>query len=165
MDDEFLLGDEGESTSEELARLAQETLQTQSGEFDVAVMRIRCQRVIDLYAMGAITEGRDNFHAALVLLYGERTSHYDLSRTFAWRAAHDGEMRSWSVYAMAWDRWLISQGKPQRFGTQIIKQKGRWTLGEIDPALNDRERAMYGVLPLDVQHQRAAQLQKREESP
>jgi hypothetical protein len=65
---------------------------------------------------------------------------------------------------MAWDRWLLSLGKPQRFGTQIIKKGGRWSLGELDPSINDVDRAMFGVPPLYVQQQRANQLQSQEDS-
>jgi hypothetical protein len=64
---------------------------------------------------------------------------------------------------MAWDRWLVASGKPQRFGTQMIKQDGRWSLGAVDPATNDFERALYAVPPLYVQEQRAKQLQRQEE--
>lgn len=160
---EFSADSGSESTSEELMRLAQETLEAQGSGSDPAAMRERCQRVIDLYAQGAILEPRDNFHAALVLLYGERTAHYELAITFARRAAKLGESRAWTVIAMAWDRWLISEGRPQRFGTQIIRQSGRWTLGRVDPKTTDLERAMYGVLPLYVQQQRAEQLQRQED--
>ncbi len=160
---EFNAGSEGETVSEELMRLARETLESQNTNESTST-RERCQRVIDLYAQGAILEARDNFHAALVLLYGERTAHYELATMFAHRAARLGESRAWSVVAMAQDRWLIAEGQPQRFGTQIIRQGGRWTLGRIDPQTTDLQRAMYGVLPLYVQQQRAEQLQRREEA-
>ncbi len=152
-----------ETPGDELARLAQETIESQVQGNDAATMRTRCQRVIDLYANSAIEDARDNFHAALVLLYGEQSAHYELSRMFARRAAKLGEVRAWTVGAMAWDRWLLSKGRPQRFGTQIIKQGGRWSLGEVDPGMTDLERAFYGVPPLYVQRQRAEQLQRQEE--
>jgi hypothetical protein len=164
MDDWNLENQLPEDPGEELARLARETLESQSSANDSAAMRIRCQRVIDLYAAGSIVESRDSFHAALVLLYGEQSAHYELARTFAQRAAQAGETRAWSVSAMAWDRWLLSLGKPQRFGTQIIKKGGRWSLGELDPTINDTDRAMFAVPPLDVQQQRAEQLQRQEDS-
>jgi hypothetical protein len=126
-------------------------------------MRIRCQRVIDLYANGSIEEPRDYFHAAVVLLYGEQAAHYELARTFAQRAAVQGEGRAWTVQAMAWDRWLLSKGEPQRFGTQIIKKNGLWSLGDIDQHITDLDRALYGVPPLYVQQQRARQLQHQED--
>jgi hypothetical protein len=154
---------ENDGPEDELARLAKETIESQVNDNDIAATRTRCQRVIDLYARGAIQDSRDNFHAALVLLYGEKSAHYDLARTFAHRAAKLGELRAWTLKAMAWDRWLLSLGKPQRFGTQIIKQGGQWSLGAIDTEINDLDRAVYGVPPLYVQLQRAAQLQRQEE--
>ncbi|NJP05822.1 MAG: hypothetical protein HC837_09475 [Chloroflexaceae bacterium] len=153
-----------EEPGDELARMAQETIQEQVGSTDVANIRVRCQRVIDLYAKGSIQDSRDNFHAALVLLYGEKTAHYDLSRTFSRRAALMGEARAWTLFAMSWDRWLISLGQPQRFGTQIIKREGRWSLGAVDTTISDLERAMYAVPPLFVQQQRAEQLQRQEDA-
>jgi hypothetical protein len=152
-----------ESPGDELARLAQETIESQASTVDLAAMRIRSQRVIDLYVKGAIQDAREYFHASLVLLYGEKSEHYELSRTFAQRAARQGEERAWTVYAMAWDRWLLSTNQPQRFGTQIIRQNGRWSLGDINHDMSDNERAFYGVPPLYVQQQRAAQLQRQED--
>lgn len=152
-----------EEPGDELARLAQETIEGQSS--DLATIRTRCQRVIDLYANGSVRDARDNFHAALVLLYGEKPAHYELARTFARRAAREGEQRAWTLIAMAWDRWLIATGKAQRYGTQIIRQGGRWSLGIVDERVTDLERAFYGVPPLYVQRQRADQLQRQEDTP
>lgn len=160
MDDDMLTN---EQPDEELARLAQETINSQVNGDDAPEMRIRCQRVIDLYAAGKVLEPRDFFHAALVLLYGEKTSHYELARTFALRSARAGEGRAWTVYAMAWDRWLLSVNRPQRYGTQIIKRNGLWTVGEVDTTVSDNERALLAVPPLYVQKQRAAQLQRQEQ--
>lgn len=153
-----------EGPSEELARLARETLEAQAGPTDTAGARVRCQRVIDLYAQGVIQDARDNFHAAWVLLCGETQAHYNLARMFARRATALGEARGWTLQAMAWDRWLVANGQPQRFGTQIIKQGGRWSLGAVDPNVSDNERAMYGVPPLFVQRQQADQLQRQEDA-
>lgn len=151
-----------ENTSTELARLAQETIAAQSASSDMAQTRIRCQRVIDLYARGDIQDGQDYFHAALILLYGETLAHFELARTFARRSTELGDTRAWTVLAMSWDRLLLAQKKPQRFGTQIIKKDGIWSLGTVDASVNDNERAMYGVPPLYVQRQRAEQLQRQE---
>lgn len=151
-----------ETPAEELERLARETLEAQSGTADPVGARRRCQRVIDLYAKGTIVEARDNFHAAWVMLCGETQGHYSLARMFSRRATELGEERSWTLRAMAWDRWLVASGKPQRFGTQIIKQGGRWSLGAVEPGISDLERALYAVPPLYVQRQRAEQLERQE---
>lgn len=161
-DDDALEGPHLEGPSEELERLARESLEAQADPSDLTGMRQRCQRVIDLYAQGHIVNAYDNFHAAWVLLCGESAAHFRLARMFARRAAGLGEARAWTLEAMAWDRWLVASGKPQRFGTQILKQHGRWSLGAVDPAVTDLERAFYGVPPLYVQQQRAEQLQRQE---
>ncbi|MFQ3663136.1 MAG: hypothetical protein SNJ69_12170 [Chloroflexaceae bacterium] len=161
-DDDPLEQPNRESPGEELERLARESLEAQSDLSDLDGMRRRCQRVIDLYAQGHITGPSDNFHAAWVLLCGETAAHFSLARMFARRAAELGEARAWTLEAMAWDRWLVATGKPQRFGTQILKQHGRWSLGAVDPTVSDLERALYGVPPLYVQQQRVEQLQRQE---
>lgn len=166
MDDDFNLDErenEPEDTSAELMRLARETVEAQSQPTDTATTRARCQRVIDLYTQGAIEGAEDFFHAGWVLLSGESQAHYSLARNFAHRAAQLGDARAWTLEAMAWDRFLIASGQRQRFGTQIIKQGGRWSLGPVDPKVTDLDRAMYGVPPLYVQQQQAEQLQRQEE--
>jgi hypothetical protein len=154
---------ESESISEELSRLARETIEAQSGMPDMAAARERCRRVIDLYTQGALNDGRDFFHAAWVLLGGETQAHYNLSRELARMATDLGEARAWTLRAMAWDRWLVARGVPQRFGTQIIKKDGIWSLGQVDPQVSDLDRALYAVPPLYMQRQRAEQLQSQED--
>ena len=152
-----------ENPSEELTRLARETTEAQSGTAEVAETRRRCQRVIDIYANGDLISGMDYFHAAWVLLWGETAAHFELARHFARRATELEEPRAWTLRAMAWDRLLIAQGKPQRFGTQIIRQGGRWSLGQVDPQVSDDQRAFFAVPPLFVQIQLAEQLQRQED--
>lgn len=163
MDDEYSpLQPQSEEPTEELERLARETLEAQAGAADSVGARRRCQRVIDIYAAGHVVDARDNFHAAWVMICGETQGHYSLARMFARRATELGEARAWTLRAMAWDRWLVAGGKPQRFGTQIIKQNGRWSLGAVEPDVSDLERAFYAVPPLYIQRQRAEQLQRQE---
>jgi hypothetical protein len=161
MDDDDKVMDEG--ASEELALMAQETIDSQINATTVDDSPLRGQRVLDLYNQGVIQNARDCFHAALVLLYGDKLAHYGLAQRLARKSALLGEQRSWTVQAMAWDRWLLASGKAQRFGTQIIKQRGRWSLGPVDPQITDNERAFYGVPPLFVQEQRAQLLQNQED--
>jgi hypothetical protein len=156
----------GESPEVELARLAEEQINDLDTEGDDRVRRgkERRERVAQLYAQGAVETGQDYYHAALVMLYGEDVAHYDLARTFARRSAGLGEPRAWSVVAAAWDRALLARGEPQRYGTQFVRENGRWSLGQIDPSVTDGERAMYGVPPLWVQRQHVEQLQRREDA-
>lgn len=155
-----------EDPSAELERLAQEqfTELEQEDPERPARNRARCERVIALYHEERLASARDFFHAALVVLYaGHQLEHFELARSLATRAARLGEPRAWWLIAAAWDRSLIEQGRPQRFGTQLMRENGRISLGPIDPEINDRERAMYAVLPLWVQQQNVEQLRRREE--
>ena len=154
-----------EELSAELERLAEEQindLDSESGDRSLRGKQRR-ERVVALYAQGALRSAQDHYHAALVMLYGEDVAHFELARTFARRAAALGESRAWSVVAAAWDRALLARGRPQRFGTQFIRENGRWSLGNVDPRVTDSERALYGVPPLWVQKQNVEQLQRREE--
>jgi len=124
MDDENAQIPERDDPSEELARLAREAIEAQSGSLDMSGARRRCQRVIELYSAGQVRSGRDHFHASWVMLCGETQGHYSMARMLARRATELGEDRAWTLRAMAWDRWLVANGKPQRFGTQIISRGG-----------------------------------------
>ncbi len=50
--------------------------------------------------------------------------------------------------AAAHDRWLMRQGKPQKYGTQYVTEGDRWRLWEVDPATTDQERKEWSVPPL-----------------
>ena len=154
-----------EDPSAELERLAEEQINDldSTGEDRSRRGRERRERVLALYGQGALRSAQDNYHAALVMLYGDEVAHFELSKTFAKRSAALGEARAWSVVAAAWDRSLLGRGHPQRFGTQFVRENGRWSLGRVDPRVTDAMRALYGVPPLWVQQQNAEQLQQREE--
>lgn len=154
-----------EDPSAELERLAEEQINDldSTGDERTRRGRTRRERVLALYGQGALRSPQDNYHAALVMLYGDDIAHFELAKTFAQRAGALGESRAWSVIAAAWDRSLLGRGQPQRFGTQFVREQGRWSLGQVDPRVTDAQRALYGVPPLWVQQQNAEQLQRREE--
>jgi hypothetical protein len=154
-----------EDSSAELERLAEEQINDldSTGEERSRRGRSRRERVLALYGQGALQSGPDNYHAALIMLYGDDVAHFELAKTFAKRSAALGEARAWSVIAAAWDRSLLGRGLPQRFGTQFVRENGRWSLGQVDPRVSDSLRALYGVPPLWVQQQNVDQLQQRDE--
>ena len=155
-----------EDVSAELERLAEEQITDLDSDATDRVRRGRQRRarVVTLYAQGRLETARDFYHAALVMLYGEELAHWELARTLARRAASLGDPRAWSIIAAAWDRALLARGLPQRFGTQFVRENGRWTVGAVDPNVTDSERAFYGIPPLWVQRQSAEPLQRREEN-
>lgn len=62
--------------------------------------------------------------------------------------------------AAAEDRYLVSLGQPQRYGSQFhcIAPQG-WQLHPVDPAVTDAEREATDMPPLATQQARVAQIQ------
>lgn len=52
------------------------------------------------------------------------------------------------LYAATLDRYLLSQGKKQKYGTQFIKKGDVWEMAPFDNSITDAERAKYFVPPI-----------------
>jgi hypothetical protein len=90
-----------------------------------------------------------NCHYACLLLmhsWSDDPAPYKLAHEYAKKAIKLGSKVTKWLYAASLDRWLVSQGKPQKFGTQYnLKTK---KICDYDPTTSDQERAEYGVPPL-----------------
>lgn len=60
--------------------------------------------------------------------------------------------------AAAYDRWLMTGGRPQKYGTQYRSADGHWVLHEVDPATSDEERTRWDVPALAAALRRADQM-------
>ena len=124
--------------------------------------RIRLQRVEDLLTAGSVQTAEDYFHAAMVFQHGEHLNDYWKAHELARKAAELGHSTGRWLTAAAYDRWLMKQGKPQKYGTQYTAQNGSsFTLYEVDPATTDEERAEWNVPPLAEAQQRTVEINKR----
>ncbi len=120
--------------------------------------RARRRRVAELVEAGALSTGADHYHAALVFQHGEAPEDNWRAHELARRAAELGERRGRWLAAAALDRWRMSQGRPQRYGTQYQEVDGRWVLWDVDPTITDQERAAWDVPPLATAARMAEQL-------
>lgn len=124
----------------------------------------RLARVAQLIDEGAVQTADDHLHAALVLQHGPAPDHawraHELAKTAADLGAPGAEQwyHARSLAAAAYDRWLVQQGRPQKYGTQFQARDGRWELCDVDPATSDAERAEWGVAPL---HEALARAEER----
>jgi hypothetical protein len=86
----------------------------------------RRRRVEQLLAEGTVADPDDLFHAAMVFQHGADRAHYLRSHELAKRAADLGSTRParW-LAAAAYDRWLMTGGLPQKYGTQYRFANGR----------------------------------------
>lgn len=147
-----------------LARLAVDDQQERIRFFDdpegvTRNDRRRRARVREFLRRRKVATARDYFNAALIYQHGLHPSDYKRARALA-RTSIDkggGDAARW-LYAVACDRLLTSQGKPQRYGTQfsIVREKNPRT-GRMRRVLRilpysktttDGERQRYGIPPL-----------------
>jgi hypothetical protein len=100
----------------------------------------------------------DHFHAARIFQHGEEAEDARTAHQLALASVKLGEPRARWMAAAAYDRWMMYQGKPQRYGTQFVSDGRRHRLWDVDPATTDSERAQWDVPPL------AEQLRKAQEA-
>ena len=114
----------------------------------------RRTRVEELVDAGRVQGPDDHYHAAMIVQRGGTPEHSWRAHVLARTAADLGVegASQWflarGLAAATYDRWLVQQGKPQRYGTQYQAREGRWELYEVDPSISDDERASWGVPPL-----------------
>jgi hypothetical protein len=107
----------------------------------------RLGRVQALAEQGAICTPVDHFHAAVLLQHSADPEDHRLAHVYATYAAR--KVGWWG--AAAFDRWQVSRGLPQWYGTQYRGHEGRSCLIHIDPAATDGERVAVGVPTLSEQ--------------
>ena len=88
--------------------------------------------------------------------------HVWQAHELARKAAEREAKRSMGYYidslglaAAALDRWLMYQGKPQKYGTQFVPDGKRYRLWDLDPTTTDAERAANHVPSLHEQLKQA----------
>jgi len=90
----------------------------------------RRQRLEELVADGVLISSDDYYYAAYLLQHGTAPEEY--RRTL--------------------DRWLVSRGEQQQYGTQYVRVGPHgYAIYTIDPQVSDEERAQYDVPPLGEQ--------------
>lgn len=90
-----------------------------------------------------------NCHYACLLFmhsWSDNPATYKKAHEYARKAIKLGSKVTKWLFAASLDRWLVSQGKPQKFGTQFNTTTGK--ICEYDQSTSDQERLEYGVPPL-----------------
>jgi hypothetical protein len=126
--------------------------------------RARRQRVEELMGSEALQAPEDYFHAAMVFQHGETLDNYWRAHELAKRGAELGHPNCRWLAAAAYDRWLMNQGKPQKYGTQYTANEDEpYRLWDVDPTTTDDERATWDVPPLAEALRQAEEHTRRKE--
>lgn len=84
-------------------------------------------------------------YVAYLLQHGEGSEDYKLAHDYAEKAVKLGSKATRWLYAATLDRWLVSLGKKQKYGTQFLKTENGWVLAPMDNSITDEERISWGV--------------------
>ena len=104
----------------------------------------RRQEVYNYIAKGQVASGKAFHQAAFIFQHGDCSGHYKFASELAAKAIELGYKEEKWIYAAALDRYLLSVGKREKFGTQTTG--GCPDEREFyDPKTTDEERAVYGV--------------------
>lgn len=90
-----------------------------------------------------------NCHYACLLLmhsWSDDPAIYKQAHDYAKKAVKLGSNVTKWLFAASLDRWLVSQGKLQKYGTQFNIKTGE--ICAYDHSTSDHERSEYGVPPL-----------------
>ena len=117
--------------------------------------RQRRERIAALVAAGALEIAEDYYQAAWIFQHGDVPDDAWHAYSLALKAAELGYQPARWLTAAAFDRWLMSQGRPQKYGTQYVSDGERQRLWDVDPATTDEDRARWDVPPLEEQLRKA----------
>jgi hypothetical protein len=110
--------------------------------------RERRIEVFGYIEQGQIHSPQNLVYAAYIFQHGDCPEHYLLGNRLAESAMQAGYPDAKWIYAATLDRYLMSLGEDQKYGTQYTWIDGEFQLYPVDPTTTDTERANYNVLPL-----------------
>lgn len=132
---------------EQLARTDDAPGQLPAHPADASAFAARRARVAEILAAGGATLPEDYMHAATIYYRADTAADAARAHELALTAVErdpDSDEAKW-LAAAAEDRRLKHEGKPQKYGTQFVTSGGKRALWNVDPSVNDAERARWSV--------------------
>jgi hypothetical protein len=115
----------------------------------------RRERVMEIAAQNDLLSAEDYYHAAQIMNHGDTPEDAQHAHHFAVRSSELGHRPARWLVAASYDRWLMYQGKPQKYGTNYIYDGRKDRLWDVDPSTTDAERAEWDVPHLAEQFRKA----------
>ena len=127
----------------------------------------RLNRAKEMLEEGLLTTASDYYHAAIIFQHGGTSIDYKTAQNLATRASKldpNNKSAKWLACA-AEDRYLLSIGKAQIWGTQFRMLKGEteWSLEPFDrTAKTDAQRIQNNVRTLEQTQKRLDEMNNKE---
>jgi len=125
----------------------------------------RRKRLEGIIESGGLKEPEDYYRAGWILNHGESVEEIWQAHILAKAAVELDLRRARWLAAATYDRWLMYQGKPQKYGTQIVPDGKRQRVWDVEPATSDAERAEWDVPSLAEMERRAEEITRYEPMP
>jgi len=125
-----------------------------------SLRRVRVHQLID---SNRIRTSKDYKNAAMIFQHGKDSTDYGLAvRLISKSIELDSTQHKW-LFAATTDRYLLSKGKPQIYGTQYKRNWDEpWRLAKIDTTkISDEERVKFGVETLVEQQEKVKLLNEK----
>jgi hypothetical protein len=110
-------------------------------------------------------DGEELYCAAMIFQHSDELDDIDLARQLALGSVELGYEPARWLAAASLDRWLMYQGLPQKYGTNIVPDGRRQRVWETDPATTDEERARWNVPTMAEMIARAEEITRTEPMP
>ena len=127
--------------------------QPRDGTLEYLALREKCKarifKVKEILELDKSLSGDDFFHASIIFMHGDCPDDFWQAYTLFLKAADQNYIGSKRFAAAAFDKWLMYQGKPQKFGLQYVPDGVRLRLWDVDPETTDIERADWEVPTLE----------------
>ncbi len=117
--------------------------------------RQRRERAAEILVSQGLIAAEDYYHAAKLFQHGDSPEDAWTAHSLALKASELGYPPARWLSAAALDRWLMYQGRPQKYGTQYVWDGYRDRLWDVEPTTSDAERAEWDVPALAIQLQKA----------
>ena len=105
--------------------------------------------------------GEDYFHACILSIHGDCPEDFWQAYQFGLKSVDLNYNAAKKYVAAAYDKWLMYQGKPQKYGLQYVPDGRKLRVWDVDPETTDDERAEWDVPPLAQLHDIADEATKQ----
>jgi hypothetical protein len=111
--------------------------------------KVRISKVKEILDSDRNLSGDDYFHGCIIFMHGDCPDDFWQAYNLALKAVDGNYTGAKRFAAAAFDKWLMYQGKPQKFGLQYVPDGVRLRMWDVDPKTTDKERADWEVPTLE----------------
>jgi hypothetical protein len=118
--------------------------QPADGTPEYFALRKKCKerifRVRELFNTDENFSGDDYFQGCIISMHGDCPEDFWQAHSLGLKAVEHHYDGAKKFAAAAFDKWLMYQGKPQKFGSQFVPDGVGLRLWDVDPDTTDKER-------------------------